>query len=110
MHHLGFHCLRARSSHIVNDKTDVVGAKTFAYCGQKMLEDVPRSSHCYLEASKASEGWSKRIGGVVDRVLVTAGAQRLRDDIELFYRKVQKNGAHNDPYYDLLLGEKICLT
>jgi hypothetical protein len=105
-------------SHIVNDKTDVVGAKTLVYSGRKVLADVPKSSHLYLEASKTPEGWFEGVERVVDRVLITAGAREcLKDDIALFSQKfsachsgteftVQKNGVHNDPYYDFLVGEK----
>jgi acetyl esterase/lipase len=108
----------ATRSHAVNDKTDVVSAKTFAYCGRKAPADVPELSQCYLEASRSPEGWFKGVEGVVDRVLVTAGAREcLKDDIELFYRSlstyhsgmeftVQKDGVHNDPYYNFLVGEK----
>ncbi|KAF8064377.1 Alpha/Beta hydrolase protein [Lyophyllum atratum] len=104
-------------SHAANDRTDVVGAKTFGYCGRKVSEGVPESLSVYLEGSKAPASWFSGVDGIVDRILVTAGgAECLRDDIvkvadglanhhdgvSLF---VMEGGVHNDPFYDFLVGE-----
>jgi acetyl esterase/lipase len=104
-------------SHLVNDKSDIVGAKTFGYCGRKVFAGVPESRYPYLEASKVPDSWFKGIDRLVDRVLITAGgAECLRDDIAQLSRKIAEHhpeatfivhagGIHNDPYYDFLAGE-----
>ena len=108
----------ASGSRLVNDKTDVISSQTFAYCGRKVLADVPESSHIYLEAAEAPDGWFAGVERLVDRVFITAGAQEcLKDDISLFARKfgnhhagtdsiVQEGGVHNDAYYDFLVAER----
>ncbi|KNZ71945.1 Meiotically up-regulated gene 180 protein, partial [Termitomyces sp. J132] len=105
-------------SHLVNDSFDIVGTKTFAYCGRKVLEDVPDSLRMYLEISKAPDTWFKGIDKLVSRILITAGGvECLRDDIVQVSHElsknhsevrliVQENGVHNDPFYDFLAGER----
>ena len=104
-------------SHAVNDKSDVISAKTLGYWGRSVLVDVPESQNAYVEAVKAPEEWFKGADGVVKRVLITAGAAEcLRDDIVQFadvFKKhhpdvevvVQKGGVHDDPYYDFSVKE-----
>ncbi|KAG6901553.1 hypothetical protein C0995_010610 [Termitomyces sp. Mi166 len=104
-------------SHFANDSLDIVGVKTLAYCGRKVLEDVPDSLHVYLETSKVPDTWFKGVDKLVRRILITAGGvECLRDDIIQVSDKlsknhnevrliVQKNGVHNDPFYDFLAGE-----
>ncbi|KAG6883608.1 hypothetical protein C0993_005183 [Termitomyces sp. T159_Od127] len=104
-------------SHLINDSLDIVGAKTFAYCGRKVLEDVPDSLRVYLEMSKVPDTWFKGIDKLVNRILVTAGGvECLRDDIIQVSHKlsqnhsnvrliVQENGVHDDPFFDFFAGE-----
>ena len=108
----------ATGSHITNDGRDVVSAKTFAYCGRKVLAGVPESHYNYLEASKSPDGWFEGVAEVVDHVLITAGSNEcLMDDIQTFAGKfcvhhagaefiVHEKGVHNDPYYDFLVAER----
>lgn len=108
----------ATESQLINDKADVVGGEIFAYCGRKVLAGVPDSSHVYLEASKIPDGWFEGVEGLVDRVLISAGAREcLKNNISMFARKfcvhhagaeltVQADGVHNDPYYDFLVAER----
>jgi len=112
----------ASGSHLVNDTTDVIGSRTFAYCGRKVLAGVPESSRAYLEAAKAPDGWFEGVERLVDRVLITAGAREcLKDDISAFARKfgahhpgtefiVQEDGVHNDAYYDFLVRERTNMS
>ncbi|RDB17645.1 putative steryl acetyl hydrolase mug81 [Hypsizygus marmoreus] len=105
-------------SHMINDNTDVVGAKTFAYCGRKVMTGVPESLRVYLEASKSPGSWFKGIDELVKRILVSAGgAECLRDDIIEVAKQLSRNhqhveldiqegSVHNDPYYDFFVGEK----
>ncbi|KAG6896778.1 hypothetical protein C0992_006128 [Termitomyces sp. T32_za158] len=105
-------------SHFTNDSLDIVGVKTLAYCGRKVLEYVPDSLRVYLEMSKVPDAWFQGIDKFVSRILVTAGeVECLRDDIiQVSYKLsqnhsnvkliVQENGVHNDPFYDFFAGEK----
>lgn len=106
-------------SHAANDRTDIVGAEMFGYCGRNVFVGVPESLRVYLEASKAPAAWFGGVDGVVERVLISAGGKEcLRDDIvkvadrlaahhgEGVRLVVQEDGVHNDPFYDFLVGEK----
>lgn len=104
-------------SHLANDSSDIVGAKTLAYCGRKALEGVPDSLRVYLETLKVPDTWFRGIDELVSRILVTAGAAEcLRDDIIQVSHKlsknhdkvkliIQENGVHNDPFFDFFVGE-----
>ncbi|KAG6908728.1 hypothetical protein DXG01_003573 [Tephrocybe rancida] len=100
-----------------NDQWDVVGAKTFQYCGRKVLDSVPESLHVYLEASKDPARWFQGVDRFVYRIFITAGeVECLRVDIikiantlsknrRRIKLNIQRNGVHNDPFFDFFAGE-----
>ncbi|KAF9461395.1 Alpha/Beta hydrolase protein [Collybia nuda] len=108
-------------SFVENDKSDVVGAMTFAYCARKVFSGVEESCYPYLDPSLTPGAWFQGIDEVVTRVLISAGdVECLRDGIVQLSERiaqyhsgvtliVQEGGVHNDPYYDFLAREpKLC--
>ncbi|KAF8882826.1 Alpha/Beta hydrolase protein [Infundibulicybe gibba] len=105
------------ASHTTNSASDILSIETLRTWGAAVLADVPDAQRPYAEASKVDDSWFKGVDKFVSRVLITAGgAECLRDDIislEGKFRKhhpdvkfiVQKDGVHNDPFQDFMVGE-----
>ena len=96
----------------------MIYASTGTYWGSKVLEGAKLSAIPYLEAASAPKDWLQGVGTCVKRVLISAGdLEYLRDEIVAHGRRVeeylkdtmiiiQKNGIHNDPLLDFLVGEE----
>ncbi|KAJ7222317.1 Alpha/Beta hydrolase protein [Mycena pura] len=105
-------------SHTENDGRDIFTRRTLAAWGAEILKDTPPSDNAYVEAVRAPEDWFAGVERLVDRVLISSGGvELLRDDIVAFgeaFKKhhketelvVQKDGLHEDMYFDFVLGEK----
>lgn len=105
-------------SHKVNDRLDLVSAKTLGYWGTSYLAGIPESQLVYAQAGTVSDGWFSGIDKHVSRILITAGdSECLRDDIVAFNKSLQKlhpnvkfdlqdGGVHADPVFDIAAKSK----
>lgn len=99
------------------NEDDVVTPETLRRWGEAVMQDISDSQIAYIDALRAPDGWFEGIDKLVDRMLVTTGGgECLRDPDQELYEKhlkgkhddlrfcVQKDGVHDDPFYDFLFG------
>ncbi|KAK0221385.1 Alpha/Beta hydrolase protein [Armillaria fumosa] len=97
-----------------NDKTDLIGAKTYRSWGKVPLKDVPEADLAFMEPSKAPKTWFSGIEKLVERILVTSGeAECITDSHVQFHEEylkdqhpdvkfvVQKDGVHDSVLFEL---------
>jgi hypothetical protein len=101
---------------------DVMNASVSTYWGSKVLAGAKPSAVPYLEPASAPKDWLQGVDKCVRRVLISAGElEFLRDEIVHYGKRVeehlkntmivvQENGTHDDPLFDILVGEKCLLT
>jgi len=104
--------------HTNEGRGDVLTPSIGTYFGSKVLAGAEPSAVPYLEAASAPKDWLQGVDKCVQRVLISAGGlEFLRDEIVHYGRRVeehlkdttivvQENGIHDDPLFDILVGEK----
>ncbi|KAF5383876.1 hypothetical protein D9757_007434 [Collybiopsis confluens] len=94
---------------------DVVPARIKAW-GRSYLRYVPESQLCYADPILGPEAWYSELTDVVDRILISIGAEeRLHDQVVVFFEKhikpyhkaatleVQEGGVHCDPLSEFVI-------
>ena len=105
-----------------NARWDVISPKVINDSGHAVLSGIKHDHLPYIDSYFAPPNWYDGIGGVVRRVLITAGRYEcMRDDIIKFGKQletasrrgdldvrlvVDKHGVHDDPIFDFIAGEK----
>ncbi|KIM41787.1 hypothetical protein M413DRAFT_71609 [Hebeloma cylindrosporum] len=104
--------------HANDGRGDVMTAPIANYWGSKVMAGATPFSVPYLEAASAPKDWLGGVDKCVKRVLISAGGlELLRDEIVHYGNRVgeylkdttvvvQENGIHDDPFFDLFVGEK----
>jgi len=110
---------RPTRSNLENVRWDVISSENLRVFGQLVSDGIKEEAHLpYIDAHFAPDGWYDGLDEVAETLLISAGElECLRDDILLFSEKVckthpraqvvlDKNGIHDDPFFNFLAGEK----
>ena len=103
-----------------NAMWDIISPAKISDFGTAVLSGIKDHNHLpYIDTYVAPSDWYDDMGAVVKRVLITAGRREcFRDDIIKFGKRletvngmdvklvVDKNGVHDDPFFDFTVGEK----
>jgi len=112
--------LQQNSCYQENAMWDIISPAKIYDFGMAVSSGIKDQNHLpYLDTHFAPSDWYDDMGAVVKRVLITAGRREcFRDDIIRFGKHlktidgmevklvVDRNGVHDDPFFDFIVGEK----